>query len=183
MPEILNLAVYLLTGAVAGLFAGLLGVGGGLIIVPALIWVFHGIGFDDSIVVHLAIGTSLATIIITSISSIRAHHKRGAVLWDSVVKLAPGIVVGAWLGAAIADMLPTLGLQRVFACFVILIGLQMLSGARADAHRTYGLSSFRATTRPSTTASPPILPKASAAATRTLGFWSPRLRARASMTR
>ncbi len=135
MPELLDLAVYLLTGMVAGIFAGLLGVGGGLIIVPALVWVFHGIGFQQTIVVHLAIGTSLATIIVTSISSIRAHHKRGAVIWDIVKRLSPGIVLGAWLGAAIADLLPTLWLQRVFACFVILVGLQMLTGARAEAHR------------------------------------------------
>ncbi|MCB1857794.1 MAG: sulfite exporter TauE/SafE family protein [Gammaproteobacteria bacterium] len=131
----LDLSVYLLTGAVAGLFAGLLGVGGGLIIVPALIWVFHGIGVHETVVAHLAIGTSLATIIVTSISSIRAHNRRGAVLWDSVLRLAPGIVVGAWLGAAIADWLPTLWLQRVFACFVILVGLQMLLGAHAEARR------------------------------------------------
>jgi uncharacterized membrane protein YfcA len=135
VPGMLDLGVYLLTGGVAGLFAGLLGVGGGLIIVPALIWLFHGNGFHPSLIVHLAVGTSLATIIVTSISSIRAHHRRGAVRWPLVAQLTPGIVVGAWLGAAVADLLPTLWLQRVFAAFVILVGLQMLLGARAEAHR------------------------------------------------
>lgn len=135
MPEFVQLLVYLLTGGVAGLFAGLLGVGGGLIIVPALVWVFQRHGFDTAVIVHLAVGTSLATIVITSLSSIRAHHRRGAVRWPLVARLAPGIVAGAWLGAAVADLLPTLWLQRVFALFVIVIGLQMLLGARADAHR------------------------------------------------
>lgn len=136
MPDLLDLGIYLLVGSLAGVMAGLLGVGGGLVIVPALVWVFHGNAFDASLIVHLAVGTSLATIIVTSISSIKAHHRRGAVLWELVAQLAPGIVLGAWLGAALADALPTLWLQRVFAGFVILVGLQMLSGAHAEAHRS-----------------------------------------------
>lgn len=135
MPELMDLGFYLLVGGIAGLLAGLLGIGGGLIIVPALIWLYLANGVDPSVVVHLAVGTSLATIIITSISSIRAHHKRGAVRWHLVVRLAPGIVLGAWLGAVIADMLQTWWLQRVFACFVILVGVQMALGAKTEAHR------------------------------------------------
>ena len=135
MPEFIDLGFYLLTGAVAGLLAGLLGIGGGLIIVPALVWLFLANGFDSSVVVHLAVGTSLATIIVTAISSIRAHHKRGAVRWLLVAQLSPGIILGAWLGAAIADLLPTWWLQRVFASFVILVGLQMALGAKTEAHR------------------------------------------------
>ncbi|WP_245831983.1 sulfite exporter TauE/SafE family protein [Solemya velesiana gill symbiont] len=135
MFELANIAIYLLLGSIAGLFAGLLGVGGGLIIVPALIWVFRGSGFSPDLIVHLAVGTSLATIVVTSISSVRAHHKRGAVLWKQVLELAPGIVVGAWIGAAVADYLPTLWLQRVFASFVIVVGLQMAFGGKTDAHR------------------------------------------------
>lgn len=135
MPELLDLGAYLAVGSVAGLLAGLLGVGGGLVIVPALVWVFHGNGIAPSVVVHLAVGTSLATIIVTSISSIQAHHRRGAVRWELVAQLTPGIVLGAWLGAALADALPTLWLQRVFAGFVIMVGLQMLLGAHAEARR------------------------------------------------
>lgn len=99
MEAILStLLFYLTLGLFAGVMAGLLGVGGGLIIVPTLAWIFHHQQVDDAIVMHLAIGTSLATIVVTSISSVRAHHRRGAVLWPIFWRLTPGIVVGAWLG-------------------------------------------------------------------------------------
>ena len=130
-----DLISYLALGGVAGVLAGLLGVGGGLVIVPALLWVFRADGFAESVVVHLAVGTSLATIIATSLSSIRAHHRRGAVLWPVVRRLAPGIVVGAVLGAAIADRLATAWLQRVVGAFALTVAAQMLLGARAEAHR------------------------------------------------
>ncbi len=135
MFDFFDLAIYLAVGSVAGVLAGLLGVGGGLVIVPALVWVFYGNGFDASVIVHLAVGTSLATIIVTSISSVRAHHRRGAVLWPQVALLSPGIVVGAWLGAAVADLLPTLWLQRVFGGFAILVSGQMVLGAKVESHR------------------------------------------------
>lgn len=130
-----DLLAYLVLGGVAGLLAGLLGVGGGLVIVPALLWVFRANGFDEAVVAHLAVGTSLATIVPTSLSSIRAHHRRGAVLWPVVRRLAPGIVVGAWLGAAIADRLATVWLQRVVGVFALTVAVQMLRGERAQAHR------------------------------------------------
>jgi uncharacterized membrane protein YfcA len=130
-----DLLVYLVLGGVAGVLAGLLGVGGGLVIVPALIWVFRANGFEEAAVTHLAVGTSLGTIILTSLSSIRAHHRRGAVLWPVVGRLAPGIVVGAWLGAAIADRLATAWLQRVVGVFALIVTVQMMRGGRAEAHR------------------------------------------------
>lgn len=132
--ELMDILIYLPLGALAGLLAGLLGVGGGLVIVPALIWVFRGHGFDGQVLVHLAVGTSLATIVVTSISSVRAHHRHGAVHWPLVWALTPGIVVGAWLGAVLAGWLPSLTLQRVFACFAILVGLQMAFSVKAEAH-------------------------------------------------
>src|SRR5690606_13424507 len=78
-------------GAIAGFTAGLFGVGGGLIIVPILYIVFTQLQYDPSVIMHMAVGTSLATIIVTSISSVMAHHQRGAVLWDVVRNLAPGL--------------------------------------------------------------------------------------------
>ncbi len=125
-PSLQEIGIFLGLGAVAGLTAGLFGVGGGLVIVPTLLWVFQRHGFDQSIMMHLAIGTSLATIIVTSLSSIRAHNKRKAIHWDLVIMLTPGIVLGAWLGAATADLLSTVWLQRVFAVFTILVALHLV---------------------------------------------------------
>lgn len=90
------LIVYLLLGAFVGVVAGLLGVGGGLIIVPVLIMLFQNYDFDVAIITHLAVGTSLATIVLTSISSVRAHHLHGAVLWPVFWKLTPAIVLGTF---------------------------------------------------------------------------------------
>ncbi|QQS55903.1 MAG: sulfite exporter TauE/SafE family protein [Candidatus Competibacteraceae bacterium] len=130
-----TLLFYLTLGLFAGVMAGLLGVGGGLIIVPALAWIFHHQQVSDAITMHLAIGTSLATIVVTSISSVRAHHRRGAVLWPIFWRLTPGIVVGAWLGAAIADALPSAVLSKVFAVFVLTVAAQMGFGAKPAPHR------------------------------------------------
>jgi uncharacterized membrane protein YfcA len=85
---------YLLTGAVAGFFAGLLGVGGGVVVVPLLTVIFAGQGFPANEVMHLALGTSMATILFTSISSLRAHHAHRAVLWPVMRDLTPGVLVG-----------------------------------------------------------------------------------------
>jgi len=121
-----ELTWYLLLGAVVGIAAGLLGIGGGLIIVPALIWIFTSRGFDHAIVAHLAVGTSLVTIVATSLSSIHAQHRQGAVRWALVMQLLPGILIGVWLGAVVADSLPTPWLKRIFALFAIAVGIRML---------------------------------------------------------
>ena len=130
-----TLLLYLTLGAFAGVMAGLLGVGGGLIIVPVLAWIFHGQQINEAMIMHLAIGTSLATIVVTSISSVRAHHRRGAILWPVVWQLTPGIVIGAWLGAAVADALPSAALQKIFAAFVLAVAAQMAFGAKPAPHR------------------------------------------------
>ena len=130
------MAYYLLLGSLAGVTAGLLGVGGGLIIVPALIVLLTMQGIDPAHIVHIAIGTSLATIVITSISSTWAHHRHGAVQWPVFIRLSPGIVVGALLGALIADYMSAGLLRKVFAVFELLVAVQMLSGARPSAHRS-----------------------------------------------
>lgn len=126
---------YLLLGAGAGVLAGLLGIGGGLIIVPVLAWLFTAAGFDSALIMHLAVGTSLATIIITSISSIKAHHRRGAVLWRVFERLTPGIVFGAAFGALVAHLLPTTALRTVFGVFELLVAVQMGFGVLPEAHR------------------------------------------------
>lgn len=128
-------ALYLALGAVAGVLAGLLGVGGGLVIVPVLAWAFAAQGLAEQHVMHLALGTSLASIVFTSLSSIRAHHRRGAVHWPVVRRLAPGIVLGTLAGAALAAALPTDILRRVFALFVFTVAAQIGFGVQPAAHR------------------------------------------------
>ncbi len=130
-----TLLIFLLVGAFAGTIAGLLGVGGGLIIVPVLALLFQRWGFADGIIMHLAIGTSLATIVLTAISSMWAHHKRGAVDWSVFRRLTPGIVVGALLGAVIADFIPTRGLRLFFGVFELVVAVQIGLNLMASPHR------------------------------------------------
>lgn len=130
------IGIYGALGLVAGIVAGLLGVGGGLIIVPTLVWLFRTNGIDESIVIHLAIGSSLATIVFTSIGSMRAHHKRGSLVWNMVALLTPGIVTGAFVGAWVADLVSTLWLQRFVAIIICLLGTQLLLNISVKAHRT-----------------------------------------------
>jgi uncharacterized membrane protein YfcA len=127
--------IYLSLGAVAGTVAGLLGVGGGLIIVPVLALVYAHLGVTEAVIMHLAIGTSLATIVMTSLSSVRAHHRRGAVLWPVVWRLTPGIVLGALLGAWLADALQSLWLQRFFGVFELAVAVLMAAGLKPAPHR------------------------------------------------
>ena len=89
---------FLVLGAFTGFAAGLLGIGGGMLMVPFITMLLSARGFSQEIVVHVAIATSLSTIMFTSLSSVRAHHQRGAVLWPVVKLLAPGILVGSWVG-------------------------------------------------------------------------------------
>lgn len=109
----------------AGFIAGLFGVGGGLVIVPVLLWMFSLQGFESTYLTHLAVGTSLATIMVTSISSVQAHHRRGAVRWLVVRHLATGLLLGAFIGAGIADAMPAQALQLVIGCFALWVAYQM----------------------------------------------------------
>lgn len=120
--------IYLGIGIVAGVLAGLLGVGGGLVIVPALAIAFALLQIPESVLMHLAVGTSLATIVITSIASIRAHHRRGAVRWREFALLTPGIIFGALVGAAIAGWLPGSTLRTLFGLFALTVAAQMAFG-------------------------------------------------------
>ena len=97
--------LYLLLGAVAGVLAGLLGVGGGLVLVAALVWLLPTQGVPAELAVHAALATALASILMTGLSSARAHHRRGSVSWPTVAWLVPGVLVGGWLGSLLATRL------------------------------------------------------------------------------
>lgn len=125
---ILDIALYAAIGAAAGLLAGLLGVGGGLIIVAALAWLLPLRGFPPDHVMHVALATSLASIILTSISSTRAHWKRGSVLWPSVKALAPGLVLGGLGGAQLASHLPSSALRIFVAGYCLIAAAQLRFG-------------------------------------------------------
>lgn len=125
-------------GLLAGVIAGLLGVGGGIVIVPVLLFLFLGHGIDPAIAMQLAVGTSLATIVATNIVSTRSHHLRGAVRWNLVKNFTPGVLIGALIGAQIAAALPGGDLRLLFGLFEIGIGLHMLRGnGTAETHEEH----------------------------------------------
>ena len=127
--------VYALVGAAAGTIAGLLGVGGGFVIVPALLFVFHNQGFAPDLAAHLAIGTSLATIVPTSLSSLLAHHRRGAVQWPVFRLLIPGIILGALIGSTVANELHGRILHAVFGLFASIAAVQLILNRPPAPHR------------------------------------------------
>lgn len=118
-------ALLLAAGAVAGLTAGLLGVGGGIVIVPVLWHLFDALDIDESVRMHVAVGTSLATIIATSIASVRAHHRRGAVDFDLLRAWGPWIFLGVLAGTAIAGFVRGPVLTAVFATVALVVSLHM----------------------------------------------------------
>ncbi|MDH5388052.1 MAG: sulfite exporter TauE/SafE family protein [Gammaproteobacteria bacterium] len=126
--------LYLATGFFAGLASGLLGVGGGLIIVPVLYFIFSAQNLPTEHLMHMALATSLATIIITSISSTRAHHKKQAVLWPIFLLLAPGICLGAWLGGIAASDIETNILKPGFGVFECIVALYLLLSHQSQQH-------------------------------------------------
>jgi uncharacterized protein len=129
------LAAYLALGLFAGFFAGLLGVGGGAVMVPILAMLFVAQGFPDAHLMHLSLGTSMAAIVFTSISSLRAHHRHGAVLWPVVRGMAPGIALGTLAGAQVAGALPTRALALFFALFMSYVAVQMILNIKPAPHR------------------------------------------------
>lgn len=128
-PALLLMAA---VGAVAGVLAGLLGIGGGLVLVPALFWVYSHLGFPADAVMQFALGTSLASILFTGFSSVRAHHRAGAVCWDLVGLMAPALLLGAFAGSFVADAIGSEGLMRLFGFFATVIGVRMLLPSRAS---------------------------------------------------
>ncbi|MBS0554602.1 MAG: sulfite exporter TauE/SafE family protein [Proteobacteria bacterium] len=126
---------YPVLGAVVGFFAGLLGVGGGGIMVPLLTTLFVAQGFPFDQVVHMALGTSMAGIVLTSMSSLRAHHQHGAVRWDIVMGITPGILLGTFCGTFIASRIDTLPLAIFFVAFMGYVSLQMLINVKPKPSR------------------------------------------------
>jgi uncharacterized protein len=125
----------LLLGSFTGFLAGLLGVGGGMLMVPFMTLLLSAKNMPPQYVVKMAIATSLATICFTAVASMRAHHQRGAVIWNIVKLLAPGIVLGGLVGAQVAKALPAQVLALLFAAFVSFSAVQMLIDKKPKASR------------------------------------------------
>ena len=126
---------YLALGAVAGFFAGLLGVGGGAVMAPVLAMMFAAQGFPEAWLMHLALGTSMTVIVFTSVSSLRAHHQRQAVRWPIVAALAPGILLGAFGGARLTSVVSTQALAIFFTCFMAWVAFQLLVNVKPKPSR------------------------------------------------
>ncbi len=126
---------YLALGAFVGFFAGLLGIGGGSLMVPVLVMMFTAQAFPAGEVMHLALGTSMATIFFTSISSVRTHHAHGAVLWPVVARITPGIILGTLIGTHVASLVPTRMLALIFTLFICYVSVQMIINLKPQAHR------------------------------------------------
>ncbi|MGD2119571.1 MAG: sulfite exporter TauE/SafE family protein [Chromatiales bacterium] len=136
MIEWWYLLAYAAVGSVTGVMAGLLGVGGGLVIVPTLVWLFALQGFDAAIIMHVAIGSSLASIVATSVSSSLAHHRRRAVRWPLVWQLSAGLLLGALSGSWMAKGMDSIWLQRSFGVFAIVVSAQMFFSVRMQPTRS-----------------------------------------------
>ncbi len=116
---------YLAIGVIAGISAGLLGLGGGLVIVPALLFVFKVHGFSADYMMHIAVGTSLMAIMLTSLSSMLAHHRQQNVDWHLVKNLLASLLVGGFLGAYFATAMSSALLQQVFAIYALLMAVRL----------------------------------------------------------
>jgi uncharacterized membrane protein YfcA len=124
--ELLEISIYLLTGAFAGLLAGLLGVGGGLFVVPVLLFILPLVGVNTTHLMTICVATSLCTIVVTSISSVIAHQKHQAIIWPVFWQFLPGIILGSLIGSYVADSISEQFLTNLFAVSVILIAFKMM---------------------------------------------------------
>ncbi|MDL2216309.1 sulfite exporter TauE/SafE family protein [Desulfovibrio sp. OttesenSCG-928-M14] len=130
-----SIFIFLVLGAFAGVLAGLLGVGGGLVIVPMINYTFALQGITGEHTHHMALGTSLATIMFTSVSSFLTHHRNKAVIWSIVKQITAGILLGTFLGSKVAAHLPTNLLKSFFVVFLLYVGTQMLLNIKPKASR------------------------------------------------
>ena len=127
---------YPLLGAFVGFVAGLFGIGGGLTLVPFLSMLFSAQAFPEAHLIHLALGTAMATIVVTSVSSMRAHHGHQAVRWDIVKGMAPGLVVGTLGGSFIAGAVATRPLAMIFTVITYFAALQMMLDVKPKPSRS-----------------------------------------------
>ncbi|GGC85334.1 sulfite exporter TauE/SafE family protein [Undibacterium terreum] len=131
----MEIIYYLALGAFAGILAGLLGVGGGTVIVPVLTFIFAAQHFPPEYVLHFALGTSMASILFTSLASLRSHHRRGAVNWAVVRQITPGIVIGTLVGVWLTSMMSTRLLKMIFIAFAYFVAVQMLMNIKPKPSR------------------------------------------------
>ena len=132
---LISLVVYCLLGAIAGVLAGLLGVGGGIVIVPMLVFAFGWQNFPQDVLMLMALGTSMGSIMFTSISSSLAHSRNKGVQWDAVRNITPGILIGTFCGSFLASHVPARFLQLFFVAFLFFVITQMLSGKKPKPSR------------------------------------------------
>lgn len=131
-----DIAILLVCGGCAGFLAGLLGIGGGMILVPFMIIVFNHQGFSQDIIVHMAIATGMTTILFTSLSAIRAHHRHGSIDWKLVAGFTPGIIVGSFLGGSeLFEAFNTGWLSLFFAVFIVYTSIQMFINKKPKPER------------------------------------------------
>ena len=142
-PELAELGLVLAgAGVVAGVLAGLFGIGGGTVLVPAILFALVAESYPFEITTHVAVATSLAVIVPTGISSARAHHKRGGVDWSIVRRWVPGLALGAVAGGAIAQQASPTSLRALFAVIVLLVAARLLTKAALDFGRALPESAF-----------------------------------------
>jgi uncharacterized membrane protein YfcA len=126
---------YLAIGAFAGFFAGMLGIGGGAIMVPLLVMLFEAQHLPRAHILHLAVGTAMATILFTSVSSVRAHAVRGVIRWDIAWKITPGILAGGLVGSGVASFIPTAVFAALFTAVIYIAATTMLLDRKPKASR------------------------------------------------
>ena len=136
MDILLWILPYLGLGLIVGFFAGLLGIGGGGMMVPLLTMIFMAQGFDHAQLVHLALGTSMAAIVTTSMASAYSHHKHGAVRWDVWKQMAPGLLLGTFILSFFTAYLPRAFLAVFFSIFMTYVAIQMWLNIQPKPHRT-----------------------------------------------
>jgi len=142
MPEYL---CYMIIGILCGFLSGLLGIGGGVIMIPSLFFVMEYFSIESLHLMHLVIGTALTSMIFSSISSTMSHQKKKMINWKIVKYMIPGLIIGAALGAYVAKKLPSHVLELLFGFSIILIGLRFILQKQESTHKPHEPSSWTLT--------------------------------------